>query len=191
MKKILLLLIITCCFYVTAFARKNDTVTTPSGLKYFFTQKGSGPAVIPGQLAICDYILTLTDGTKIDASRDRGTHFAVPVPSTQVIKGFGEALALMHVGDRGIFILPYYIAYGETGKGPIPPKATLVFDIELLDTRARSLGMVLDSVLFEKPVTANSKPRTTEVLNNFNTLKKSRFKDVYVSEDDLNGIGYE
>src|ERR1700743_2431635 len=131
MKKFLLSIAIICGVSAMAIAQKTDTITTGSGLKYYLTQKGNGPVVIPGQLAICHYILTLTNGTKIDASRDRGVPFAVPVPSTQVIKGFNEALSLLHIGDRGIFILPYYLAYGESGTGPIPPKATLIFDIEL------------------------------------------------------------
>jgi len=191
MKKNLLTFIIICSLCGSAFAQQTDTVTTSSGLKYFITHKGSGPAIIPGQLAICHYILTLTNGTKIDASRDRGAPFAVPVPSTQVIKGFNEALSLLHIGDRGIFILPYYLAYGEKGSGPIPPKSTLIFDIEMLDTKARSLQMVLDSVLFEKPVTADSKPRMDEVLKAYKEQKKAKFKDLYVSENDLNSIGYE
>ncbi len=191
MKRNLLALIIICSLCGSAFAQKTDTITTASGLKYFFTKKGSGPAVPPGQLAICDYILTLTNGTKIDASRDRGVPFAVPVPSHQVIKGFNEALTLLHVGDRGIFILPSNIAYGDNGTGPIPPKATLVFDIELLDTKAKSLGMVLDSILFEKPVKDDSKPQMAAVLTTYKQLKKTKFKDIYVSENDLNGLGYE
>ena len=97
----------------------------------------------------------------------------------------------MHIGDRAVFILPYNIAYGEKGTGPIPPNSTLIFDITLLDMKVKSLGMVLDSVLFAKPVTADSKPQMDTVLNTFNKLKKAKFKDLYVSENDLNTIGYE
>lgn len=189
MKKSLLTLI--CIVYCgTAFAQKADTITTASGMKYFFKAKGSGPAFIPGQLAILDYILTLADGKQIDATADRGTPFAAQVPG-KLIKGFNEAIPLMHIGDRAVFILPPDIAYGEKGTGPIPPNATLVFDITLLDTKAKSLGMVLDSILFAKPVTADSKPQMDTVLKTFNALKKAKFKDLYVSENDLNTIGYE
>jgi FKBP-type peptidyl-prolyl cis-trans isomerase len=191
MKKHLLTLIAIVCVCSTAFAQKNDTITTASGLKYFFITHGNGPAIIPGQLVIVDYILTLTDGTKIDATADRGVPFAVPIPSSHVIKGWNEALQLMHVGDRGIFILPYDIAYGEKGNGPIPPKATLIFDVTLVDTKAKSLSMILDSILFEKPVTADSKPQMELVLKTFKGLKKEKFNDLYVSEDDLNSMGYE
>ena len=191
MKKILLTLICTVYFCCTAFAQQTDTITTASGLKYFFKTKGSGPAFIPGQLAIVDYILTLSDGTKIDATQDRKTAFAAQVPSNNMIKGYNEAILLMHVGDRALFMLPYNIAYGTKGRAPIPPNADLVFDITLLDVKAKSLGMILDSVLFAKPVTADSKPQMDTVLKTFNTLKKGGFKDLYVSEDDLNTIGYE
>ncbi|SDT60377.1 Tetratricopeptide repeat-containing protein [Mucilaginibacter mallensis] len=190
MKKNLLTLICTVCFCGIAFAQKTDTITTASGLKYFFKTKGSGAAFIPGQLAIVDYILTLTDGKQIDATADRGTPFAAQVPG-KLIKGFNEAIPLMHIGDRAVFILPSNIAYGEKGTGTIPPNSTLIFDITLLDTKAKSLGMVLDSILFAKPVTADSKPQIDTVLKTFNTLKKAKFKDLYVSEDDLNSIGYE
>ena len=191
MKKALLILIAIVYFCSLASAQKTDTITTASGLKYFFKTKGSGPAIVPGQLAICDYILTLTDATKIDATADRGMPFAAQIPSNRVIKGYSEAVSLMHIGDRAVFILPYTIAYGEKATGPIPPKATLIFDITLLDTKARSLSMVLDSMLFAKPVTENSKPQTEAVIKTFKELKKASFKDMYVSEDDLNGMGYE
>ncbi len=191
MKKILLALICTVYFCCTAFAQKTDTITTASGLKYFFKIKGSGPAFIPGQLAIVDYILTLSDGTKIDATQDRKTPFAAQVPSGNMIKGYNEAILLMHVGDRAVFMLPYNIAYGAKGRAPIPPNADLIFDITLLDVKAKSLSMILDSILFAKPVTADSKPQMDTVLKTFNTLKKAGFKDLYVSEDDLNTIGYE
>jgi len=190
MKRTLLALIPILYFCCTVSAQKADTITTASGLKYFFKTRGSGPAIIPGQLAICDYILTLADGTKIDATTDRGP-FAAQIPSNHVIKGYSEAVSLLHVGDRAIFILPYNIAYGTKGAGPIPPKATLIFDITLVDTKAKSLSMVLDSILFEKPVTIDSKPQTELVIKTFKELKKAKFKDLYVSEDDLNGMGYE
>jgi len=190
MKKSLLALICTVYFCCTAFAQQTDTVTTASGMKYFFKTKGSGAAFIPGKLTILDYVLTLKDGTKIDATQDRGAPFAAQVPG-KLIKGFNEAIPLMHIGDRAVFILPSNIAYGEKGTGPIPPNSTLIFDITLLDMKAKSLGMVLDSVLFAKPVNADSKPQMDTVLNTFNKLKKAKFKDLYVSENDLNTIGYE
>jgi len=191
MKKSFLTLISIVFFCSLASAQKTDTITTASGLKYYYKTKGTGPAVIPGQLAICDYILNLANGTKIDATADRGVPFAAQIPSNQVIKGYSEAVSLMHVGDRAVFILPYTMAYGEKGTGPIPPKATLIFDITLLDTKAKSLSMALDSILFVKPVTADSKPQTDTVIKKFKELKKAKFEGLYVSEDDLNGMGYE
>ena len=189
--KKLLTIAFACCMFTVCMAQKADTIKTSSGLKYIITTKGSGEALKPGWLAVCHYILKLTDGTKIDDSRERDVPLATPFLPGKVVKGFYEALSLLHVGDRGVFILPYNLGYGEYGKGAIPPKATLVFDIELLDTKAKSVQMVLDSVLFTKPVTESSIPQTELTIKTFKTLKKGKFKDIYVSENDLNAIGYE
>lgn len=189
--KKLFTLVFTSCLLNVCMAQKADTITTSSGLKYIITTKGNGAALKPGWVAVCHYILKLTDGTKIDDTRERDLPFSTPFLPTKVVPGFYEALSLMHIGDRGIFILPYTLAYGEKGSGLIPPKATLVFDIELLDTKAKSLQMVLDSVLFAKPVTESSTPQTELTIKTFKAQKKLKFKDLYVSENDLNAIGYE
>lgn len=191
MKKNILTLILTCAICYTAFAQKTDTLTTATGLKYYFIKKGDGPSLTPGWVAIWNYKLTLLDGTKIDATADRGVPFAAQYRSHKLIAGADEALSLMHVGDRGIFIMPYTIAYGVKGTGPIPPKATLVFDMELLDTKPKSLTMVLDSVLYPKSTPNDSVPQMDLVLKTFKQQKRDEFKAVYVSEDDLNAIGYE
>lgn len=189
MKKTILSILFVCCFAFVSRAQKHDTLTTASGLKYFIIHKGSGPAIKPGWLAIYDYTLTLTDGTKIDATADRGTPFAQVYPSTHYIKGSNEAMGLLHVGDEGIFIMPYTIAYGEKGNGPIPPKATLRFDIIMRDTKEKSLEMVLDSMLFTKGDT--TKTNIALVIKTFNELKAKKFDGLYVSENDLNDMGYE
>lgn len=185
-----LAVIFACCLYYTSLAQKNDTLTTASGIKYFFTQKGKGAALKNGWLSICHYKLTLTNDTVIDDSRKRDAPLVDKYPSKRFIPGFNEALSLMHIGDRGVFLIPSSLGYGPKGKGPVPPGATLVFDIELLDTREKTLGMVLDSVMFGKPRTENSLPRTAEVLKTFDELKKQKFKDVYVGEAELNAFAY-
>lgn len=190
MTKFSFILIFACCFSYISFAQKTDTLVTASGIKYLFTQKGTGTALKPGWLAICHYKLKLTNDTVIDDSRKRNVPLVEKYPSKRFIPGFNEALSLMHVGDRGVFFIPSSLGYGPKGKGPVPPAATLVFDIELIDSREKTLGMVLDSVLFEKPVTENSKPRTAEMLKTFDEMKKKKFKDVYVAEAELNAMGY-
>lgn len=190
MPKTLFIAIIACCFYGAASAQKADTLTTASGIKYLFSQKGKGAAPKTGWLTVCHYRLTLTNDTLIDDSRKRGAPLADKYPSKRFIPGFNEALSLMHVGDRGTFFIPSSLGYGPKGKGPVPGGATLVFNIELLDISEKSLGMVLDSVMFEKPVNENSKPRMAEVLKTFDELKKKKFKDLYLNEAELNAMGY-
>jgi tetratricopeptide (TPR) repeat protein len=189
MKKIILSSLFVFCLAAVSIAQKNDTITTASGLKYFITHKGNGPAIKPGWLAIYDYTLTLTNGTKIDATYDRGTPFAQVYPSTHYIKGSNEAMGLLHVGDEAIVLMPYSLAYGEKGNGPIPPKATLRFDIIMRDTKEKSLEMVLDSMLFTKGDT--TKTNIALVVKTFNDLKAKKFDGLYVSENDLNDMGYE
>ena len=191
MKKIFLIQLFTCCFCYCSLAQKTDTITTASGLKYFWITRGTGPAFKPGYIAIQHYILTLSDGTKVDNTRERNMPFVAQYPSKRLISGSNEALLMMHIGDRGIFIMPPDIAYGKKGRQGIPPNATLVFDIELLDMREKSLETVLDSVLFGRPVRTDSIPHTAEAVKTFKRLKKAKFENLYVSEDALNDLGYQ
>jgi tetratricopeptide (TPR) repeat protein len=191
MKK-LLLLTFGCLICTASFAQKTDTLSTASGIKYYFIKKGNGPALIPGWLAIWNYKLTLTDGTKVDATADRGVPFAAEYPKGHIIKGVTEALSLMHIGDDAVFILPPNLAYGEKGWGKvIPPNATLIFDMELIDNKQSSLQTVLDSVLFGKPADTTITPHIKEALATYHQLKKQNFGSLYVTEEDLNDIGYE
>jgi len=190
MKKYLLALILIAGIGTNVFAQ-TDTNTTSSGLRYYFTHKGSGPALKPGKVAIWHYGLTLTDGKKIDNSWDRGRPLGEIYPSKRIIKGTTEALSLMHIGDRGIFIMPAAIAYGEKGsRGVIPPNATLVFDMELVDIKEKALAPILDSVLYDKADTAHANPHVTEVVNTYKALAKQGLDNVYTSEDDINVIAY-
>jgi hypothetical protein len=77
----------------------------------------------------------LLDGTKFDSSRDRGTPYVFRVGAGSVIKGWDEAVATMKKGEKRTLIVPWWLAYGDKGKGPIPGRATLVFEVELLDIR--------------------------------------------------------
>jgi FKBP-type peptidyl-prolyl cis-trans isomerase len=111
----------------------KDPVTTASGLKYTVLVAGK-PGAHPkiGDKVKVHYTGWLVDGTKFDSSRDRGA----PATFTlgQVVPGWNEALALMTVGARWKITLPPALGYGEHGSPPtIPPGATLIFDVELLD----------------------------------------------------------
>lgn len=109
---------------------------TPSGLQYQDVVTGSGAEATPGQVAVVHYTGWLTDGTKFDSSRDRGEPFSFPLGAGQVIAGWDQGVAGMKVGGRRKLVIPPDLGYGEMGSPPvIPPGATLVFDVELLDIK--------------------------------------------------------
>lgn len=112
----------------------GDTVTTASGLKYIEVVAGQGATPTPGQLVKAHYTGWLTNGAKFDSSRDRGEPIEFPIGRGNVIKGWDEGLSSMMVGGRRMLIIPPNLAYGDRGTpgGPIPPGATLVFDVELV-----------------------------------------------------------
>jgi len=87
-----------------------------------------------GQTVEVHYTGTLTDGKKFDSSRDRGKPFKFKVGAGQVIKGWEEGIKEVKLGETAKFTCSHDYAYGERGyPGVIPPKATLIFDVELLN----------------------------------------------------------
>ena len=110
-------------------------VTTPSGLKYTDITVGNGPSPRPGQTAVVHYTGTLQNGAKFDSSRDKGQPYSFVLGTGTVIRGWDEGVATMKVGGRRKLVVPPALGYGATGNGTIPPNATLVFDVELLDVK--------------------------------------------------------
>lgn len=113
-----------------------DAVVTPSGLRYIVRAPGTGePPSLGAEVAAHYEGRLLTNGQKFDSSRDRGEPIRFRVGTGRVIKGWDEAIAGMRAGEKRTLIIPWWLAYGMEGKGPIPPRATLVFEIELLGVR--------------------------------------------------------
>jgi FKBP-type peptidyl-prolyl cis-trans isomerase FkpA len=110
-------------------------ITTDSGLCYEDLRTGDGSRCTGrGQTAIVHYTGWLEDGTKFDSSRDRDDPFSFPVDCGYVIPGWDEGVVGMQVGGLRRLTVPSQLAYGERGAGGvIPPNATLVFEIELLE----------------------------------------------------------
>lgn len=111
-----------------------DATTTPSGLKYVVDKEGNGDATPrAGQVVTVHYAGKLIDGKKFDSSYDRGQPIEFTVGRGQVIKGWDEALLGMQKGEKRVLIIPSNLGYGPSGRGPIPPNATMIFDVELID----------------------------------------------------------
>jgi len=117
-------------------ALEGDTITTESGMRYIDITVGEGASPTQGQTCMMHYTGWLTDGTKFDSSRDRGQPFGFPIGAGRVIRGWDEGVASMNVGGRRLLIIPSELGYGPNGRPPvIPPNATLIFDVELLEVQ--------------------------------------------------------
>lgn len=113
-------------------ALNDDVISMPSGLQYIVLYEGDGPKPQSGDTVRVNYEGTLTDDTVFDSSEDMDD--GVEIPLNMVIPGWAEGIQLMNVGSKYRIFIPSYLAYGERGAGQvIPPYATLIFTIELLE----------------------------------------------------------
>ena len=118
--------------YLAENAKKEGVVTLPSGLQYQVLKEGNGKKPSAKDTVKCHYEGFLIDGTVFDSSVQRGEPATFPLQ--QVIAGWTEGLQLMQEGAKYRFFIPYRLAYGEGGAGQmIPPFATLIFDVELIE----------------------------------------------------------
>ncbi len=134
--KIVALIILVAFLAVPSFAAQDakKTVTTKSGLKYVDVVVGKGASPTVGKQVTVHYTGTLENGTKFDSSVDRKEPFSFTIGVGQVIPGWDEGVMSMKVGGKRKLIIPPNLGYGARGAGGvIPPNATLLFDVELLD----------------------------------------------------------
>jgi peptidyl-prolyl cis-trans isomerase len=120
--------------YLTENAKKDGVITLPSGLQYQVLQEGNGKSPKATDKVVCHYEGMLVDGTMFDSSIQRGEPATFPLNG--VIAGWTEGLQLMKEGAKYRFFIPYQLGYGERGAGAsIPPFATLIFDVELIEVK--------------------------------------------------------
>lgn len=120
----------------------GDYATTASGLRSYDLQVGTGAEAVAGRTVLVHYTGWLTNGTRFDSSRQprrpmgRQEPFSFRLGAGEVIKGWDEGVAGMRVGGKRQLVIPPNLAYGDRGAGQvIPPGATLIFEVELVDVR--------------------------------------------------------
>lgn len=132
------------------------------------------------------YTGMLTDGKVFDTSRDRGEPIEFTLGAGQVIKGWDEGIALMKVGSQMRLIIPPDLAYGSRGAGKIiPPDATLIFDVELMDVH-KPLKSVTDTMM-----TLILDKKLKKAITVYHNLKDNYEKDYNFNESQLNTLGYQ
>jgi tetratricopeptide (TPR) repeat protein len=126
----------------------------------------------------------LSNGFKFDSSRDRNDPIAFKLGAGRVIKGWDEGIAQLHIGDQAVLVIPPQLGYGSKGAGDglIPPDATLIFIIEVVDVKTTSLSELLSQTFKEKGIEA--------AVSQYHELKQKGLADVYTSESDMNALGY-
>lgn len=114
---------------------EDDYTVTDTGLKYYDIEVGEGQPLEEGQQILMHYTGWLEDGTKFDSSIDRGQPIPIVVSSGQLFPGWEEGLETMNIGGHRQLVIPPDLAFGEEGAGGgvIPPNATLILEVEVID----------------------------------------------------------
>lgn len=120
-----------CYEYLMENATREEVVSLPSGLQYEVLREGTGKTPKATDTVKCHYKGWLIDGTVFDSSYDNGAPATFPL--NRVISGWTEGLQLMQEGSKHRLYIPYTLGYGPNGYASIPPFATLIFDVELIE----------------------------------------------------------
>jgi FKBP-type peptidyl-prolyl cis-trans isomerase len=159
--------------FLAANKAKPGVETLPDGLQYTVLTAGTGATPGATDTVTVNYRGTLLDGTEFDSSYKRGQPATFPVGG--VIKGWTEALQKMSVGSKWKLFVPSELAYGENGQRSIPPNSVLIFEVELLDTKAAA------------PIAppAPAQPLTSDIIKvpSADEMKKGAKIEVIKSED--------
>lgn len=134
--------------FLAANKTKEGVKTFPSGLQYKILTEGTGPVPKTNELVKANYRGSFIDGKEFDSTANRG-----PFETTMqgVIPGWTEALSHMKVGSKWQLFIPPELAYGETGRGNIPPNSTLIFELELLGVRSQPEAPAVTSDIVKVP----------------------------------------
>ncbi|MEQ8818769.1 MAG: FKBP-type peptidyl-prolyl cis-trans isomerase [Sumerlaeia bacterium] len=114
-----------------------ETIEKENGLKIEILEQGTGPKPQQGQVVAVHYVGTLaSDGSEFDNSRKRGAPIEFPLGVGKVIPGWDQGIAELNQGSKARLTIPYSLGYGERGfPGAIPPRADLIFEVELVDIK--------------------------------------------------------
>jgi peptidylprolyl isomerase len=110
-------------------------IHTQYTMRYIEVAMGTGALAEAGKVFSVHYTGWLVDGTQFDSSREKGKPLSFEQGKRKVIPGWDAGFEGMRVGGKRRLIIPYQLAYGEKGRGKIPPKAELIFDVELMDVQ--------------------------------------------------------
>ena len=124
--------------HINAFQSGNlDCNTTVSGLQYIVEKEAKGKAIRGSKRASLHYAVYLPDGRELESTFRKGTpkSFDLETNSSQAVPGFLEGLSLLKDGNAATFIIPSNLAYGEQGRGPIPPKSELIIYVEIMEVQ--------------------------------------------------------
>jgi len=123
-------------FYTEMILKYPNAAQRESGLMYEITKEGNGTFPQTGENVEVHYDGYFLDGKKFDSSVDRGQTFKFILNTGKVIKGWDEGIGLGSIGGSVRLIIPYWLAYGEQGRSTIPPKSTLIFDVQVISSSA-------------------------------------------------------